>query len=109
MVTANGKRQRAIKWALQQLRARLPNADGDVLKLLAELDAASAVLFAALDGKATRDVLAAYGKLVDQRIDLLTRLRLLPTPPRPKAKEDPDLDPYVQQHLAGLRAHGEKV
>ena len=109
MVTASGKRQRAIKWALEQLRTRLPDADGDVLKLLAELDAASAVLFVALDGKATRDVLAAYGKLIDARIDVLTRLRLLPQPPRPKAKEDPDLDPVVQRHLEGLRAHGEKV
>ncbi len=100
-MSAYTDRAKAIRSRLQRYRAKLPDADTDALRLLAELDAASALLFARL-GDGSRDVLTTYTRLLDQRVDLLTRLRLLATPPRPKVKEDAGLDPYVREHLRAI-------
>lgn len=109
-MTALVTRQKAIRGTLRRLRAQLPGADGDSLRHLAELDSVCSVLFAEIvNGKTSKDTLFAYSKLVDQRTALMQAHRLTPQVPRPKVKDDPELDPYVQRHLEALRARGEKV
>jgi len=97
-MTALGQRYKLIHGTLRRLRRKLPDADTDALRTLAETDAASAVLLAAIaDGKTSKDMLAAYTRLVDQRVALLTRLRLLPPLPRARVSDDdPENDPEVR-------------
>ena len=110
-MSALTERNKVLRHTIGRLRVRLPDCEHpEALRLLAEIDVLAARLFVSmLDGGGNRDQLSAYGRLVDQRISLLTRLRLLPTLPRAKVSDEEELDPYVQRHIETLRARGEKV
>lgn len=83
-----------IKATLERLRRAAPDANAEALRLLAETDVAAAVLLTKLaDGKNASE----YNRLVEHRVSLLTRLRMLPPLPRGKVSDDEDLDPHVQE------------